>query len=152
MSEINFLPVRGSEAMILNQQPIPGAFYVANDTGKMYMDVEDDSGTLIHKAIGGSGSALYYISNATPEIPEFPANTNIFSYSDLEEERARPQYGDLLINIALGTFLRVEESNYEEDKLVCTVLAVSGSGGGGGEGGGGSTPSNGRATISYVNN
>lgn len=152
MSEINFLPVRGSEAMILNQQPIPGAFYVANDTGKMYMDVEDDSGTLIHKAIGGSGSALYYISNATPEIPEFPANTNIFSYSDLEEERARPQYGDLLINIALGTFLRVEEGNYEEDKLVCTVLAVSGSGGGGGEGGGGSTPSNGRATISYVNN
>lgn len=151
MSEIDFLPVRGDEAMILNQQPMPGAFYVANDTGKMYMDIEDDSGTLVHKAIGGSGSALYYVSNPAPEVPEFPADTNIFSYSDLEDERARPLYGDLLINVSLGTFLKVEEGDYENDRIVCTVLAVSGGSGGGG-GGDGPAPSSGRAFISYVDN
>jgi hypothetical protein len=106
----------------------------------MFMDVRDEiTGKIIRKSIGGSGSALYYVANSTPEIPEFPANTNIFSYDDLEDERARPIYGDLLINVSLGTFLKVEESNYENDQIVCTVLAVSG-----GNNGSDSDPSSGQ--------
>jgi hypothetical protein len=35
--------------------------YFATDTGKMYMDVQDEeTGNIIHKNIGGSGAALIY--------------------------------------------------------------------------------------------
>jgi hypothetical protein len=58
--ELDFIPVRGKESTILSQTPREGYIYFATDTGKMYMDTKDDSGNLIHKAIGGSGAALLY--------------------------------------------------------------------------------------------
>ena len=136
---VDFVPVQGTEATILAQVPRDGFLYFATDTGKMYMDILDEStNELIHKPIGGSGAALYYIQGEPYLVPEFPANTEIYKFSQLVDEHSKPKVDDLLVNITSGKFLRVNESEFNDDigeqVLTCGVLAISGTGGGGGGG------------------
>lgn len=150
---VDFVPVKGTEATILAQDPREGFLYFATDTGKMYMDVLDESiNELIHKPIGGSGAALYYIQGEPYLIPEFPANTEVYKFSQLVDENSKPKVDDLLVNITNGKFLRVNESEFNDDVgeqvLTCSVLAISGTGGGGG--GEGPTTNNGTAKIDYI--
>ena len=151
---VDFVPVQGAEATILAQAPRDGFLYFATDTGKMYMDVLDESiNELIHKPVGGSGAALYYIQGEPYLVPEFPANTEIYKFSQLVDEHSKPKVDDLLVNITSGKFLRVNESEFNDDigeqVLTCGVLAISGTGGGGG-GGEGPTTNNGTAKIDYI--
>jgi hypothetical protein len=84
MNEIDFIPVRGTEAAILGQKPREGYFYVATDTGKMYADIFDmASGEAIHKVIGGSGASVIYGINS--ELTQLPDETFLLKPSDLED-------------------------------------------------------------------
>ena len=39
MSELDFIPVRGTENAILSQKAVDGCLYVATDTGKIYTGI-----------------------------------------------------------------------------------------------------------------
>ena len=52
MSELNFIPVRGTEANILKQTPIDGYLYIATDTGKMWMGKKDNLNNLVFAPLG----------------------------------------------------------------------------------------------------
>ena len=145
---LDFLPIRGQEQKILNQVPFPGALYFATDTGKMYMDVEDEAtGELIHKSIGGSGAAILY--GKTAKLNELPDGTFLLTKDDLENNEASVNMDDLIINID-GKFLRVS-SLQGDGSFICSLLAVSGTGGGGGSGGGGGVTLGSAAISSLIN-
>ena len=134
MNELEFIPIRGLENVILAQKPQNGWFYVATDTGKMYMGAEDPiTGEIIHKSIGGSGASILY--GKTAELNELPDGTFLLTNNDLEDPDASVNLDDLIINVD-GKFLRVSTLQ-SDNSFICSLIAVSGTGGGGGSGGGG---------------
>ena len=142
MNDLDFIPIRGKEAAILNQVAQLGAMYCATDTGKMFLDVRDENtGEIIHKPIGGSGATILY-ANAT--LQELPNGQMQFEKSQLEEEDATVNEKDLVINKD-GKFLKVDE--VQDELIIASVIAVSGTGGGGG---GGSGNVGGSARIDYI--
>ena len=146
MNELDFIPVRGTEAAILGQKPREGYFYVATDTGKMYADIFDmASGEAIHKVIGGSGASVIYGINS--ELTQLPDETFLLKPSDLEDQTLSVNVGDLIINID-GRFLKVN-SLQSDGSFIASLIAVSGTGGGTG-GGGGTGPITGTASITNL--
>ena len=147
---LDFIPVRAEEQVILNESPMAGAIYFATDTGKMFMDVEDElSGELIHKPIGGSGATILY--GKTAKLNELPDGTFLLTNDDLENNEASVNMDDLIINVD-GKFLRVT-SLQGDGSFICSLIAVSGTGGGGGgSGGGDGGVSLGSASISSLIN
>jgi hypothetical protein len=139
MNELDFIPLRGKESDILKQSPQLGFFCVATDTGKIYLDVQDDlTGELVHKPIGGSGATILY-ATATPT--ELPNGEVWFTKDQLENPDSSVNLGDLIINKD-GKFLKVTELS--DEIITCSVIAVSGTGTGGGP------VANGFAKIEYI--
>ena len=125
-----FRPVTGTEEAINNAQKNPGYVYFASDTGKIFVDLDNQ-----HRiAMGGSGVAVLY-GNATG----LKADEKGF-YSlpfDCLEEEVLSKEGDLILNNLDGGFYRVLEVDKEEQTMLCQRLSISGNGSGGGTGTGG---------------
>ena len=142
MNDLDFIPFRGKEAALITQAAQLGAIHFATDTGKIFLDVMDEeSGQVVHKAIGGSGAAILY---ATASLEELTNGWVRFARSQMDDTNANINEGDLIIN-SDGKFLKVVD-NTDPDFITCAVIAVSGTGGGGG---GPVTPS-GSAKIEYA--
>jgi hypothetical protein len=117
---------------------------VATDTGKIYLDIQDElTGELVHKPVGGSGATILY---ATATLAELPNGEVWFTKDQLENPDASVNLGDLIINKD-GKFLKVTELS--DESITCSIIAVSGTGGGGG-GGGEGPATNGSAKIEYI--
>lgn len=128
-----FRPVTGTDEAIQNTMKNPGWVYFASDTGKIYVDLDNE-----HRiAMGGAGVSVLYGRAPSIEPDEYGGYTLLFEY--LEEE-ITPKAGDLILNSTDGVFYRVVEVDLEAQTMYCAILAVSGGGSGGG-GGGGSTMS-----------
>lgn len=144
MNELDFIPLRGKEAALRTQTAQLGVIGFATDTGKIFLDVLDETtGQPIHKAIGGSGAAILY---ATASLEELPNGWVRFNRNQLDDEEASTNDGDLIIN-SDGKFLKVVD-NTDPDFIICAVIAVSGTGGGGG--GDGPDVTAGSAKIEYA--
>ena len=127
MNELDFIPVRGKESILLAQTPQLGIVSFATDTGKMYMDVIDEvTGEPIHKAIGGSGAAILYAEAVLSE-PE-PDRTYRVALNAIKGFNGIPNTNDLIINLSDGKFLKVV--TVENDACYCDLIAVSGTGDG----------------------
>jgi hypothetical protein len=121
-----FRPVNGTEEQILSASKTPGYVYFATDTGRIYLDL--DQNTRI--SMGGSGVALLYGKADTISPDEQGFYT--LSFDDLEDD-VTPKEGDLILNKD-GIFYRVMEADSDSRSMLCAILAVSGSGGSGGGG------------------
>ena len=123
-----FRPVTGTEAQIEGTQKNPGYVYFASDTGKIFVDLDNE-----HRiAMGGAGVSVLYGEAPKGLSPdEFGGYT--LSFDDLEED-VLPKEGDLILNTTDGVFYRVTRVDTDERTMYCAILAVSGSGGGGGGG------------------
>ena len=143
-----FRPVFGQEATILNFPINEGYIYVAEDTGKIFIDANGK-----RKQIGGSGgsggggSANLIWANADEEegnLVKFTDDADdddprfFMSISALEDGSIPDQ--DALVLNADGRFFRVTDNTLNENMMFAvSLIAVSGGGSGGGGGGGGTT-------------
>lgn len=127
-----FIPVRGTDEQIQALSDFhDGYFYVATDSGKLYMDTENS-----RIAIGGSGSGsgtpvLY--ANAEPVLTSDGFYTLL--KSELEDQTAIVQVDDLILN-ADGSFYRVlsiatEQAEDGSEKVIYTCKKISTGGNGG---------------------
>ena len=127
-----FRPVTGTEEQINNAQKNPGYVYFASDTGKIFVDLDNE-----HRlAMGGSGVAVVYGSATGLEADEQGYYTLDF---DCLEEDVLIKEGDLILNNLDGGFYRVLEVDKDEETMLCQRLSISGNGSGGGTGTGGVT-------------
>ena len=126
-----FRPVTGTEEAINNAQKNPGYVYFASDTGKIFVDLDNQ-----HRiAMGGSGVAVLYGNATGLEADEKGFYSLPF---DCLEEEVLSKEGDLILNNLDGGFYRVLEVDKEEQTMLCQRLSISGNGsGGGGTGTGG---------------
>lgn len=123
----------GTEDVIRNFSHSAGYLYFATDSGKIYLDTTTPDERI---TVGGSGSAIYYM---TKEIAASDNDTEAMCtvlYSDLDENKiipmkVKPAKGDLLIN-SDGKFLKVLDANIVTGQILCKIIAVSGTGGPGG--------------------
>lgn len=127
-----FIPVRGTDEQIQALSDFhDGYFYVATDSGKLYMDTENS-----RIAIGGSGSGsgtpvLY--ANAEPVLTSDGFYTLL--KSELEDQTVIVQVDDLILN-ADGSFYRVlsvaiEKTEDGSEKVIYTCKKISTGGNGG---------------------
>ena len=127
-----FRPVTGTEEQINNAQKNPGYVYFASDTGKIFVDLDNE-----HRlAMGGSGVAVVYGNATGLEADEQGYYTLDF---DCLEEDVLIKEGDLILNNLDGGFYRVLEVDKDEETMLCQRLSISGNGSGGGTGAGGVT-------------
>ena len=149
MSELDFIPVRGTENAILSQKAVDGCLYVATDTGKIYTGIYDSAlDDTILKAIGGSGATLLY-SKALDSDHQLPDETYLLTTADLENSEATINVDDLIITKD-GKFLRVTALQ-ANGSFICSIIAVSGTGGGTGGGSGGGVSVGTASITSLVN-
>lgn len=123
-----FRPVRGKEEKILNMAYNEGYFYVATDTGNMYVDASDTNKI----PLGGRGASILY---AKGEARLSPSQDDVYflNISSLEDPDIRVKAEDLIINQG-DAFYRVEEVDSSKGILICSkVAAGTGGGSSGGE-------------------
>lgn len=136
MSGPKFRPYRGLDSKIKDFPIQPGYVYFATDTGRIYLDYEDQRLTM-----GGNGASLYY---ANDESVEKDILDNYFINIDtILDAGTSLKPNDLIIN-SDGAFYRIMAVLWDEYTVQCVRIAVSGTGGGGGGtggGGGGTTES-----------
>lgn len=121
---VQFVPVRGKEASIEVLDKQEGHLYFTTDTGKILMDISDDE----RITLGGSGASLYYA--LCENVIENVDNTYSLPISSLEDPKANPKEGDLIIN-SDGAFYKV--LSIDDDNIICNRIAVSGTGGDSGD-------------------
>lgn len=127
MSNIKFRPIQGSDSQIQKIEYNDGYLYFALDTGKIYLDANNENKILM----GGGGASLLYANDSS--IDERPDGTYILSIDTLEDS-SNLKENDLIINQANGSFYKVQSINFSSNSIVCTLIAISGTGGGGGGG------------------
>ena len=122
--ETIFQPITGTEEKIKNHSCTPGNFYIAADTGKMFLDT--DKKTRI--AVGGSGTSLYYADTEALKLADESTGDYyyVIALDGLDDQSANPMVDDLILNTD-GAFYRI--TRIDGDNLYCNRLAVSGSGG-----------------------
>jgi len=127
-----FRPVRGKEEKILSQEITNGYFYLATDTGRIFIDTSDGRVSVG----GGAGASLFYAGAVGNEIQKISEDTSDKNYllpiSSLENPEVLPKKNDLILN-SDGSFFKI--LSFEGDQIHCLLLTVSGSGSGGGGGG-----------------
>lgn len=121
---IPFRPIQGTERTIQQQSIEDGHIYFATDSGKIFLD---KNGTRI--SMGGAGAAILYAYAST--VGENFDGTFSIKFSDLEQNSPNPKINDLIIN-SDGRFFKVDFLDELNEKINCTLIAVSGTGGGGG--------------------
>lgn len=140
MSNILFTPIQGSDSQIQKIDYNEGYVYFALDTGKIYLDANDENKILM----GGGGASLLYANDTS--IESLPDDTYVLSLDTLEDA-SNLKENDLIINSGDGSFYKVKSINATNNSVICYRIAVSGTGGGGGGGGGGTGPG-GSTTLS----
>lgn len=119
---IPFRPIYGPEDLIKNQEITTGHLYIAIDSGKIFLDTEDE-----RIMIGGGGAALLYSS-----VDSLKVNTDgsyTIKQTELDDSNSIPKRFDLIIN-SDGRFFRVNYYDSQTQSANCKLIAVSGSGGG----------------------
>ena len=122
---VKFRPVRGLDNKIQEIEYNDGYIYFATDSGKIYIDANNQNKVLM----GGGGTSLVYAYDTTVE--EKPGEIYILSLDTIEDS-SNLKPGDLIINEANGCFYKVSVINYGANTVQCSLIAVSGTGGGGG--------------------
>ena len=125
---IPFKVVKGSEASIKANNPLPGYLWFALDTRKIYYS---DGSDFI--SMGGNSSVFY--GNLTWPADNPPDTDQVefdFTQADIEGD-ATPNINDLILN-SDGCFYRVMAIN--DSVIKAFKLTIAGSGGGQGGGGG----------------
>ena len=128
MTNICFHPVRGTEAKILTYPFNEGYIYFATDSGKIYMDKDGE-----RIPLGGGGVSVLYAFDVA--VVDNLNDTYYVAMDTLEDENAVPKSSDLIIN-SDGKFYKIISVEEDANRLLCKLIAVSGTGGGGGTGGG----------------
>ena len=126
---IPFNPIQGLEEIIKTQSLSPGCLYFAIDSGKIFLDTLEQ-----RVSIGGGGVSIHYASAAN--VLERPDGSYWINRNDLsnKEESLKPE--DLIIN-SDGRFFKISSIDTNNNILICSLIAVSGTGGGSGGGGSG---------------
>ena len=119
----SFRPVQGTDAQIQNIQYSEGYLYFATDSGKIYLDTNNQNKLLM----GGGGTAVLYANDKT--TIERPDGTYSISIDTLEDN-SRIKEDDLIINQGDSCFYKVKMINWNSNEIICTRIAVSGTGGG----------------------
>lgn len=146
MSNVQFRPVRGTEASILNAPIREGRVYFATDSGKMFMD-KDNS----RIPIGGGTSGIHFGNKIHIEPPSDSQIEFEFSVYEIEsnepgsQQVKYPNPDDLILNITDGCFYRVLSIDKETEMIHAGRLTIAGSGGG--SGGGGTSENKGKTDI-----
>ena len=134
-SGIKFRPVMGTEDFIRNAEQSNGWFYVATDTGAMYLDVENRRIQVGGQGGSGGGTAGFVWANGNDtQIMKLVEDDEDYTYSvalAAIEGGVAPKPDQLILN-SDGRFFRVIRIDTEAVAAICTLIAVSGSGGGGG--------------------
>ena len=136
-SGIKFRPVMGPEELIKNTIQSNGYFYIATDSGNMYLDV--DNHRISVGGAGGAGGSTGFSwaqgndSTIVKASDDDSDNTYNISFSALEDS-VLPKVGNLILN-SDGRFFRVLSIDSDQEVIVAELIAVSGSGGSGGGGG-----------------
>jgi hypothetical protein len=127
MSKIHFRPVQGLEEKIKDFPQTEGYFYVATDTGRVYLDTATEN----KLPIGSSGVQVIYGTDDNIEV-EYDSDENPTSYLILTSKLSTIGYhpDDLILN-SDGCFYRIIEPtiNDENEECVrCEKLTVGGGG------------------------
>lgn len=130
MSKIRFRPVQGPEEKIKEYPQSDGYFYVATDTGRVYLDTATEN----KMPIGSSGVQVIYGTDNTVEI-EYDADENPVAYLILLSKLSitNCHIDDLILNLD-GCFYRIlgfALNENREECARCEKLTVAGAGGGG---------------------
>ena len=150
---VSFRPVRGLEEKILAGPARDGHLYFATDTGRIFIA---EYGEYI--PMGGGGIEIFYAHAEPNDIKEDASDGYYLSFNSLDDPKAAISEDDLIINVTEsgtgGQFFRVKEVDKNNDKIVCSRIAVSGTGGGGGSypGGGGDSPSGSQIKMEFIEN
>lgn len=132
MSKIRFRPVQGPEEKIKEYPQSDGYFYVATDTGRVYLDTATEN----KMPIGSSGVQVIYGTDNTVEI-EYDADENPVAYLILLSKLSitNCHIDDLILNLD-GCFYRIlgfALNENREECARCEKLTVAGAGGSGGD-------------------
>ena len=141
MSKTPFLPVRGTDASIHQQEPINGRVWFATDTRKIYYSNGESFVSM------GGNSGIYYGRMQLDYTPEENEKEFDFSPDEIEgneeENIIIPNVNDLIFNIPDNSFYRVLEVERDSENIVLSIhtrlLTIAGGGGSGGGSGGGET-------------
>lgn len=129
MSKIRFRPVQGPEEKIKAYPQTDGYFYVATDTGRVYLDTETEN----KLPIGSSGVQVIYGTDNNIEI-EYDGNENPIAYLILLSKLSTTNchVNDLILN-SDGCFYRVLSfclNGNREESVRCEKLTMAGGGDG----------------------
>lgn len=143
MAGPKFRPYRGADEQIKNLPIQQGYIYFATDTGRIYLDYENQRLTM-----GGSGATLYYASDY--ELSKDIDDNYFIDLNTLDEPEmaGNVKENDLIINID-GAFYRVLRISSDKTQAICSRIAISGTGGGSGGGSGGEEENN-RVSIEIL--
>lgn len=127
MSKVHFRPVQGPEEKIKNFPQNEGYFYVATDTGRIYLDTETEN----KLPIGSSGVQVIYGTDNNIEI-EYDGNENPTAYLILLSKLSTTNchVNDLILN-SDGCFYRVLNfclNGNREESARCEKLTMAGGG------------------------
>ena len=112
MSKIRFRPVQGPEEKIKAYPQTDGYFYVATDTGRVYLDTATENKI----PIGSSGVQVIYGTEKDVGI-DYDADENPIGYSIRLSNlsSSNPHVNDLILN-SDGAFYRIKEFKLNDDK------------------------------------
>ena len=117
-----FTPITATDKRIKDEEIHNGCLYFATDTGKMYLDTENQR-ISVGGSVGG-GASIYY---GNVEEPVYDEDNEEYTFSKNDVGNAILEVGDLILNID-GGFYKVK--TIAEDNYICTLLTVSGNGAG----------------------
>ena len=117
-----FRPVRGSQEKIDKFPITNGYVYFATDSGRIYLDKDDE-----RVSVGGGAGASIFYAEANDDF-EKDAETGRFLIpsSVLEDQKATHTKGDIIVNIVDGSFYSVQEISEDKTILCCIRIATSG--------------------------
>ena len=131
-NKTKFRPVVGEESKIKDLPFKEGWVYFASDTGKIFLDVDDERVTM-----GGSGASLFYFEeDKVIELPNGAYQLRLSNMLEGQDPNAIKEI-DLIINTTTESFYRVSSVDPEAGIVEAELLTVGGGSGGGGGGGGG---------------
>ena len=143
MEKLSFIPVMGTEEKILAQDRYEGHVYFATDTGKIYLDSENES-----KLLMGGSSGIHYGQHVHTDTPAEEQEDFEFLLSEIEDTGSSPNENDLILNIPDGCFYRIIEIEETEEETILHVKKLTIAGSGTGSGGGGQV--GGSGGISWI--
>ena len=117
-----FRPVRGSQEKIDKFPITNGYVYFATDSGRIYLDKDDE-----RISVGGGAGASIFYAEANDDFEKDAATGRfLIPSSVLEDQKATHTKGDIIVNIVDGSFYSVQEISKDKTILYCIRIATSG--------------------------